>query len=104
MNHVGDQKPSDGHGSTDPALNPHDGDDEGRPKQLGIGRSIRPGTAVPPTVLISDMGSGAVYLEGWRAGPSVYLSAEDAVGLRQELASAFGAEDLPPRADPGWAL
>jgi hypothetical protein len=67
------------------------------------GRSIRPGTAVPPTVLVADMGQGALYLQGWRAGPSAYLTAEDALGLRRELERAFGGGDVPPR-DPGLAL
>jgi hypothetical protein len=49
------------------------------------------------------MGDGALYLGGWRVGPSAYLTAEDAVALRQELARAFGSADAPPR-DPGLAL
>ena len=59
---------------------------------LGIGRSIRPGIAVPATVLVVDMGGGALYLAGWREGPSAYLTPEDAVPLRRELARAFGSE------------
>lgn len=58
---------------------------------------------MPPTVLVADMGQGALYLQGWRAGPSAYLTAEDAVGLRRELERAFGGGDVPPR-DPGLAL
>jgi hypothetical protein len=80
------------------------GDGQSQSAPRGIERSIRPGTAVPPTVLVSDMGNGAMYLQGWRAGPSVYLTAEDAIGLRQELAKAFGGEDVPRRSDTGWAL
>lgn len=76
------------------------GHEQGRRTEGGVGRSLRPGTAVPPTILISDMGSGAVYLEGWRVGPSVYLTAEDAAGLRRELAKAFGADDTAERDEP----
>lgn len=49
------------------------------------------------------MGHGALYLEGWRFGPSAYLTADDAAGLRAELVRAFGGTDNPPR-DPGEAL
>lgn len=67
-------------------------------------RSIRPGTAVPPTVLVADMGDGSLLLEGWRDGPSTYLSPTDAVPLRQELARAFGSPDLTPSSSKGEAL
>lgn len=50
---------------------------------------------MPSTVLVADMGNGSVYLQGWRAGPSAYLVAEDAVALRRELGRAFGGD--------GWA-
>jgi hypothetical protein len=63
---------------------------DGEPAPRGIERSIRPGTVVPPTVLVSAMGDGALYLHGWRAGPSAYLVAQDATNLRQEPARAFG--------------
>lgn len=33
----------------------HDGQDQ---QQLGIKRSIQPGTDVPPTVLVADIGDG----------------------------------------------
>lgn len=32
--------------------------------QRGIGYSIRPAVAVPPTVLVADMGNGAMLLQG----------------------------------------
>jgi hypothetical protein len=79
-------------------------DDCGQPASPGIGHSIRPGTAAPPTVLISEMGDGALYLAGWRAGPSAFLVAADATGLRRELARAFGGEDVAVRTDHGGAL
>lgn len=68
------------------------GDDE-LPPRRGIGRSIRPGAAVPATVLVSNMGSGGLCLDGWQEGPSAYLTPEDAEPLRRELARAFGSED-----------
>ncbi len=68
----------------------------------GIERSIRPGTAVPPTVLVGDMGDGSLLLAGWRDGPSAYLCPADAVPLRRELASAF-SPDLPPNRGQGEA-
>ncbi|MGH3900714.1 MAG: hypothetical protein ACRDTA_21200 [Pseudonocardiaceae bacterium] len=36
-------------------------------QQLGSGRSIRPGTAAPPTMLVADIGDG--FRQGWRDGP-----------------------------------
>ncbi|MGH3922979.1 MAG: hypothetical protein ACRDTT_08945, partial [Pseudonocardiaceae bacterium] len=44
-----------------------DGQDQ---QQLDSGRSIRSGTAVPPTVLVAEMGDGSLFLQGWRNGPS----------------------------------
>ncbi|MGH3927819.1 MAG: hypothetical protein ACRDTT_33965, partial [Pseudonocardiaceae bacterium] len=61
---------------------------------FGNRRSIRPGTAVPSTVLVSDMGDGSLLLEGWRDGPSAYLSPADAVPFRRQLAAAFGNPNL----------
>lgn len=86
--------------NTQPGETGHDGemvhhDDAGDelPARLGIGRSIRPGTAVPSTVLVSNMGSGALCLSGWQQGPGAYLTPEDATPLRRELARAFGSGD-----------
>ncbi len=69
-------------------------DDNGVQTLRGISRSIRPGTAVPPTVLVSDMGNGILVIEGWREGPSTYLCSTDAAPLRRELVRAFGSTDL----------
>lgn len=44
------------------------GADDGAPPSGGAGRSIRPGTAVPATVLVSEMGDGYLLLKGWRTG------------------------------------
>lgn len=57
--------------------------------------SIRPGSGVPATVLVADMGDGALLLHGWRGGPSAYLTAADAAPLRRALEAAFG--DPPAR-------
>lgn len=76
------------------------GDGHSEQTPSGIGCSIRPGTAVPPTVLVADMGDGSLLLEGWRDGPSAYLSVADAIPLRRELARAFGSA-APIR--PGWS-
>lgn len=73
----------------DPPAEFRHGDSQEQARLRGIGRGLRPGTGVPATVLISDMGSGALYLEGYRSGPSVYLTAGEAV---------------PSRDDPGQAL
>jgi hypothetical protein len=78
------------------------GDDQDQ-GQHGIGRSIRPGTAVPPTVLIADMCDGGLFLEGWRDGPNAYLTASDAMPLRCELAATFGSNALAGCGDPGEA-
>lgn len=69
----------------------------------GTWRSIRPGTAVPGSVLVSDMGDGSLLLEGWRDGPSAYLSPADAVPFRRQLAAAFGSPDLTLSGSQGEA-
>lgn len=79
------------------------GDDNGEQTASGIGRSIRPGTAVPSTVLLSDMGDGSVLLEAWREGPSAYLSPSDALPLKRELVRAFGGIELARRGSQGDA-
>lgn len=71
-------------------------DDSAGQTSSGNRRSIRPGTAVPSTVLVSDMGNGSLLLEGWRGGPSAYLNPADAMLLRRQLAAAFGSLDLTP--------
>ncbi len=83
--------------------NQHHGDGQDQ-QQLGSGRSIRPGTGVPLTVLVANMGDGSLFLQGRRDGPSVYLNLTDAVPLRRELASAFGSPDLTPSSGQGEAL
>lgn len=73
-------------------------------QQRGIGRSLRPRTAVPPTALVADMGDGSLFLQGWQDGSSAYLSLADAVPLRRELASAFGSTDPAPSNGGGESL
>jgi hypothetical protein len=55
------------------------------------GYCIRPGTAVPSTVLVADMGDGALLLQGWQVGLSAYVCAADAGPLREALGVAFGS-------------
>jgi hypothetical protein len=81
----------------------HRGDDSREQTSSGTGRSIGPGTAVPRSVLVSDMGEGSLLFEAWREGPSAYLSPADAVPLRRALAAAFGSPDLTPSGNQGRA-
>jgi hypothetical protein len=73
-------------------------------RQPGIEHSIRPGTAVAPTVLIADMYDGGLFVKGWRKGPNAYLTSSDAISLRRELAAAFGTPDLTLPGGPGETL
>lgn len=65
----------------------------------GIGYCIRPGSDVPPTVLIAEMSDGSLLLQGWRVGPNAYVCRADAGPLREALAAAFGS-DLPSAGGP----
>lgn len=60
----------------------------------GISRTIRPRTAMAPTVLVTELDNGALILQGRPDGPRVYLSRVDAVPFRRELAAAFGRTEL----------
>ncbi len=80
------------------AVPPDDNHCEG---QHGIARSIRPGTAVPSTVLVADLCNGGLLLHGWRDGTSAYLSPSDAPALRRELAAAFNSHEAARRRDQG---
>jgi hypothetical protein len=90
-----------GHAGQDTDHQPHG---TGPLTQWGIGGSLRPGTGVPPRVLVADMGDGSVFLQGWRDGPSAHLNPADAVPLRRELAAAFGSIELTGRGDQGEDL
>lgn len=56
------------------------------------GRSIRPGVPVPATVLLREMGGGALFLQGWRGRTRCLRLRAGCALLRQGLASAFGTE------------
>ena len=88
MHHQGE------HPGQDPNDGRHDGD-QGHQQPYGIGCSIRPGTAMPPTVLVASLHGGALLLHGWRDRPSAYLCPPDAAALQRELAEAFDATLLP---------
>jgi hypothetical protein len=79
----------------------HHSDDSGDQATSDTGRSIRPSTAVPARVLVSEMGDGSLLLEAWREGPSAYLSPADALSLRRQLAAAFGSLPLVPSGGRG---
>jgi hypothetical protein len=76
---------------------------DGNGERSCTGCSIRPGTAVPRAVLVSDMGDGSLLLEAWREGPSAYLSPADAVPFRRQLAVAFGSPHLASSGSQGEA-
>jgi hypothetical protein len=58
-------------------------------QQLGIGRSLQLGTAMPPSVLLTELDNGTLVLQGRPDGPRVRLSLTDAVPLKRELAAAL---------------
>jgi hypothetical protein len=103
-NGTNDQEPGDGFGELVPGPEQfrHGGLNDEQPALLGVGHSYRPGIAVPRTVLVCDLGDGALYLAGWRKGLGAYLTPEDAVPLRRELAAAFGSEDKPSERFESW--
>ncbi len=61
---------------------------------LDVSCGIHPSVSVPPTVLVTEMDTGALVLQGRRDGPRVHLSSKDAVPLRRELAAAFVLGDF----------
>ncbi len=67
------------------------GDDGGRNEQMlsGTGCNIRPDKAVPPTVLVTNLGDGSLVLQSWRDGPTAYLNPAEAVPLRRVLSAIF---------------
>lgn len=74
--------------------------DDGRELQE---RGIRPGTAVPPTVLVTELDNGTLILQGRPDGPRVSLKPDEAVPLKRTLARAFSSPDRPPSSRPGEA-
>lgn len=77
----------------------HGDNSDGLSGLLGIGHSFRSGSAVPRTVLVSGLEDGALYLSGWREGPSAYLTPDDALPLRRELTKTFGTDAYPRSGD-----
>lgn len=76
----------------------HYGDDcAGRETEAGC--SIRPGIAVPHTVLLTELDNGSLILQGRPSGPRAYLSPAKAIPLRRELAAAFWRTEMGPRDD-----
>ena len=71
-----------------------DGEDEPQPT---TGYHNEPDTAVPPTVLLTELESGALLLQGTPYGPRRRLSPADAVPIKRELAAAFGSAELTQR-------
>lgn len=69
-------------------------DDNGERALRAISHSIQPGTAVPPTVLVSAMGDGTIFIEGSRERPCTCHCFADAAPLRRELARAGGNSAL----------
>lgn len=57
--------------------------------QLGVAGTTGSGMAVPPTVLVTEMDNGILFLQGRPDGPRVSLTPDQALALRQELATAF---------------
>ncbi|MCA1702469.1 MAG: hypothetical protein LC808_04055 [Actinobacteria bacterium] len=84
---------------------PHRGTDDERHgdgqdhQQLGIERDVRPGTAMPPTVLVTQLDNGALVLQGRPDGPRGYLTPADALPLKRELAAAFQRIELTTAGD-----
>jgi hypothetical protein len=65
-----------------------------------LGDGIRPSTALPPTLLVTELDTGELVVQGRPAGPRVRLSPDDALPLRWELAAAFErAEQVVPSND-----
>jgi hypothetical protein len=63
--------------------------------------SVRPGVARPETVLIAELLSGSLYVQGWPDGPAALLIGEDAAALRAVLDRAFaGSADVEAMQPP----
>jgi hypothetical protein len=84
---------------------PHRGTDDERHgdgqdhQQLGTSRDVPLGTAMPPTVLLTQMDNGALILQGRPDGPRVYLSSANALPLKRKLAVAFERIELTAEGD-----
>jgi hypothetical protein len=58
-------------------------------QQPATEHSIRSGTPMPPTVLVTELDDGTLILQGRPDGPRVLLSPDEAVTLKRELVAAF---------------
>ena len=67
--------------------------------QLGIRRGVRPGTAMPPTVLLTELDNGTLVLQGRPDGPRGYLTPGDALPLMRALTVALQRMELTATAD-----
>lgn len=65
------------------------GDGNGEETSSGTRRSIQSATAVPSTVLVTNMSNRSLVLQCWRDGPTAYLSPADAAPLRRVLSAIF---------------
>lgn len=58
-------------------------------QQRGNRGTSRTGTAMPPTVLVTAMATGALIVQGRPDGLRVHLTPGETVAVRRELATAF---------------
>lgn len=71
------------------------GDSLGKPQ-----RGILSGRTMPPTILVTQLDTGALVIQGRPDGPHAYLHPDDAVPLKRELAAAFEyTEQVAPSND-----
>lgn len=69
--------------------NQRHGDDDDQ-QRFGIGRSIRPDTPCPETVLVAVMSDGSYLLVGYPRGePTAFVIREEADLLKQALVGTF---------------
>lgn len=67
----------------------------------GLGYSIRPGLPVPETVLVVEMGNGALLLHGWRDGPTHWNRAARAPRPHRPRLSRLRSPGGPPGGTAG---
>jgi hypothetical protein len=64
----------------------------------------KPETVLPPTVFVSSLGDGALFLKGWPVGQHIYLNPDEALPVWRALKAAFAPEPDLPRDNPGWSI
>ncbi|MGH3765088.1 MAG: hypothetical protein ACRDS0_16090 [Pseudonocardiaceae bacterium] len=82
----------------------HEADDQDELTQPTHEHSTRHRTAIPSTMLVTELDNGALIIQGRPEGPRVYLSRVDAVPLRRELAAALEGTAELLRSDQGEVL